>query len=155
MEDRTVFIAGVLIAIISPIVTLIGLILQHFKDINKEKLLEKIRDAEARKSLADSDKARAEAEALSSKTDMDSINFYIGMVTALRTEVTALTEVSRKNGAEIAVLTSKLAVADAEKMQLSREKEALAKEVQTLREEVSVLKREIEIVRNNEKKENK
>lgn len=131
--DYGIYIVGIVGAIVSPLVTALGLYLQHQRD--KSKVV-----AEVKKQEAEAEKIEQEAKILELKTNIDTINYYIGMVTALRSEVNALTELSRKNGGEIAVLIARLKVADEEKERLARENVELVKRVQDLSQEVEMLK---------------
>jgi hypothetical protein len=131
--DNEVLIIGMVGAIVSPLVTALGLYLQHQRD--KNKVL-----AETKKEAAEAEKLEAEAKALDIKSNMDTVNFYIGMVNALRLEVNTLTELSRKNGGEIALLTAKLAQSDSDKKKLAEDNAELVKEVQELRVEVAILR---------------
>lgn len=147
MENNSViFIVG---AIISPLITMAGLLLQYSKDRKRDVQEQGKRDAEAEKVKAEAEKVKIEAKALDIRTDMDTVNFYIGMVSTLRDEVNALTELSRKNGGEIALLTAKLISSDEEKKKLAIANAELIDrinkyetEVRTLRDEVALLKRE-------------
>jgi hypothetical protein len=136
MENNTsVLIIGIIGAIISPIITALGLYFQYQKD-------KRTAVSEQVKAEAEADKVLAEAKALDAKANMDTVNYYIGMVNALRTEVNNLTELSRKNGGEISILMAKLAQADSEKAQLARDNAALVQEVKELRAEVAILKQQ-------------
>ena len=136
MEDNYILIAGIAGAILSPIVTALGLFFQYRKDRKKN-------DALSDKIAADAEKIEAETKLLNHQADKDTINFWIGMVETLRKEVNSLTELSRQNGGEIAVLTAKLRQSDKEKEELAKQKEDLVKEVQELREEVETLRKQI------------
>jgi cell division protein FtsB len=133
VENYGILIIGILGAILSPLGTILGLYLQHARE--KKKLASEIaiQDAEAAK-------MEAEAKVLEIKSNIETVNYYIGMVTALRAEVNALTELSRRNGGEIAVLTARLKTSDEEKAQLAKENETLVKKVQDLEREVALLK---------------
>lgn len=135
MENNALVIIAILGAVVSPIITGLGLLLQYRKDI-KRAADDKI------KLSAEADKITAEAHAIDTKTDIDSLNFYIGLVNALRLEVNNLTELNRKTGGEIAILSAKLMQSDAENAQLTRRNAELTKEVQELREEVALLRKQ-------------
>jgi len=135
-NNASVLLIAIIGAIVSPIVSIIGIYLQYRKDIVKNKI-------EEVKMEADAHRIDAEAKVLDVKANMDTVNFYIGIVNALRTEVNTLTELSRKNGGEISTLTAKLAIADAEKAQLAKDNAALVEEVKQLRTEVAILKEQL------------
>lgn len=142
MEGNEVIFIGIFGAIISPLISAFGLYLQYRKDQKIQEAKKITDEAEAEKIKAEADKIKAEAKALDNKTDIDTINFYIGMVEALRSEVNNLTEISRRNNGEIATLTARLMVADEEKAKLAKDNAELLLEVQQLREEVAVLKKQ-------------
>lgn len=131
--EYEILIIGLVGAVVSPLVTALGLYLQHQRD--RRKVV-----AESKKEEAEAEKIEQEAKTLELKNNIDTVNYYIGVVTALRSEVNALTELSRKNGGEIAVLTARLKVADDEKERLAKENTELVKKVQDLSQEVEMLK---------------
>lgn len=140
MEDRVILL-GILGAIISPIVTAIGLFLQYKKDLKKEESEQVVKEAEAKKIEAD-------AHALDTKVSMDQIKFYVDMVNTLRDEVSALTDMGRRNNREIEILTSKLLVADDEKRRLAIDKQELLSRISRYEVEVKQLRAEVESLRN-------
>lgn len=133
MENYGILIIGILGAILSPLGTIIGLYLQH--DREKKKL-----SSEIAIKGAEASKIEAEAKVLELKGNLDTVNYYIGLVSALRAEVNALTELSRKNGGELSVLTGRLRVADGDKAILAKENEELVNKVHELEREVALLK---------------
>jgi cell division protein FtsB len=139
-SNQPVFSLALISIIIAPIISAFGLVLQHLRDLRRDKIEQKRLDAEAEKLAADTNKTNTEARILDSKADVDTINFYIGMVNTLRVEVNTLTELSRKNGGEIAILTAKLITSDEENKRLSKENIDLKLEVKKLREEVALLR---------------
>lgn len=143
MDSKWIVILSALGLILSPLISALGQLLQHKRDTMRD-AAEKIRIAsEANKTDADSEKIRAEAKVLDSQADKDLVNFWISMVETLRNEVNNLTELSRKNISEIAVLNAKLIQADQEKAKLARDNEALVKKVQELSEEVEILRQKL------------
>lgn len=148
MENSTLVILAILGAVVSPAVTALGLLLQYRKDKKKSDDEKIEREAAAKKLDAEARKIEAEAHALDTKTDLDTINFYIGMVNTLREEVNNLTELSRKNGGEIAILTARLIQSDTEKAKLAKDNAELVREVQELRAEVDILRQQSKENRN-------
>lgn len=152
--NNITMILGVLGAIVSPVVTLIGLYLQDKKD-KKRYLTEKQKiEAEAEKLIKEADKIRAESSAMGSKADMETIAFYITLVNTLRDDVASLTERSRKNEEEIEALTYKLKQADEEKQRLAADNAELLKRIDKYEAEVQRLTREVAILKKDKKENN-
>lgn len=144
MDNMTLLVIG---SVASPIITVLGLYWQYRKDRQAEANKQLQITAEAKKAEAEADKIEAETKALDFHTEMDNMNFYIGMVNMLRTEVNTLTELSRTNGAEIAKLTAKLITADEEKKRLAIDKAELLKRIERYESEVQSLRAEVATLR--------
>lgn len=135
-------IGGIIAAILSPLVTGLGLYYQYYKDKSRER-------SDNELALAEAEKIRAEAKDIDSKADVATLSFFVGLVNTLRTEVSTLTELSKKNGGEIAMLTAKLAAADSEKAKLAEDNEKLLQRISKYEKEVEDLRLEVSMLRNS------
>jgi lambda repressor-like predicted transcriptional regulator len=143
MNDNYLIVIAVVGAVATPIISILGLLLQHRRERLRDIADEKKKVADAEELEATADKIRAEAKLIDRQADKDTINFWIGMVETLRKEVNSLTELSRQNGGELATLRAKLVESDTEKIKLIADNERLTLEVESLRKEVSVLKKQL------------
>lgn len=132
--DNLLAIAAILGAIIAPIMSGYGLLLQHRRDKPRA-------DAET-------NRLKLEAQALDNKVDVDVVSSYSSIVSDLRNQVDSLIEISKKNSGEIAMLKAQLNTAMSDNSRLERDNAELTREVATLRKEVEVLRSQLQ-ERNN------
>lgn len=125
-----------IVAVLSPILTFMGLYLQYYKD--KKKSI-----AEAKKILVDADKVRAETTLIYDKADKDTINFYIAIMASLRNEVNTLTDMGKKNSSEIVDLMIKLDKTENENRLLQSNNYKLVELVNSYEVEVKALRKEV------------
>lgn len=137
MDEKAVLIVS---AIVAPLVSALGLVLQYKKDRKAAMERKKLEDAEARKLEAEAEKIRVEAKALDTKTNMEVINFYINMVDTLRKEVDILIALSERNKREIE--------------DLKKDKDILSELNAKLSEEVSLLIAEVKKLKINQETTN-
>jgi chromosome segregation ATPase len=122
-------IVGIIGGLLSPIITMLGLYLQHKRELITTE--------------SESDKRKSEAQ----KVDMEVLASYATIVTDLRNQVDSLIELGKANASEIAMLKSQLAAAITDKYKLEQDKAELLREIQELREEINVLRTQLEVAK--------
>lgn len=128
--DTLLAVAAILGAIIAPMMSGYGLLLQHRRDKPKAE--------------AETKRLKLEAQALDQKVDVDVVSSYSSIVADLRNQVDSLIEISKKNSGEIAMLKAQLDVAMSDRAKLERDNAELTREVASLRKEVEVLRSQLE-----------
>jgi predicted RNase H-like nuclease (RuvC/YqgF family) len=128
--DNLLAIAAILGAIIAPLMSGYGLLLQHRRDKPKVE--------------AETKRLKLEAQAIDQKVDVDVVSSYSSIVADLRNQVDSLIEISKKNSGEIAMLKAQLNTAVSDKLKLERDNAELTREVAELRKEVEVLRSQLQ-----------
>lgn len=128
-HDTLLAIAAILGAIVAPLMSGYGLLLQHRRDKPKAE--------------AEATRLKLEAQALDNKVDVDVVSSYSSIVADLRNQVDSLIELGKRNSGEIAMLKVQLDAAMNDKLKLERDNADLLREVAVLREEINVLRKQL------------